>query len=285
MERIKEAIEKARAGEQPPRTPRKSFATPSAPAVPVVARHDPASRSSPPDASLDIRYTHTRVVHPDAACLEEHRIIAHQKNHPNSWAFDTLRTQVLQRMDEHGWRVLAVTSPTLDSGKTVVATNLAISIAQQTQRTALLMDFDLRRPSVATVLGLNPDVSLNDVLQRGANVADAMVNPGFERLVVLPTMRPVDRPAELLASPMVAGLIADLRDRYAERVLVVDLPPVLAADDVLSVLPQVDCVLLVVGSGASSEKEIEEAQRRLSRASVVGVVLNKDPSAMPNAYY
>lgn len=281
MERIKEAIEKARAGEQ-------GLGGQRTAAISVVRADVTPAHEFPPlpaDTPLDIRYTQTRVAQPDPAHLEAHRIIAHQKTHPNSWSFDTLRTQVLQRMDENGWRVLAITSPTLGSGKTVVAINLAISIAQQTQRTALLVDFDLRRPSVAKYLGLKAKVSLNDVLQRGHDVADAMVNPGFERLVVLPALEAADRPSELLASPKVAGLLAELRDRYTDRVLVLDLPPALAADDVLSILPQVDCVLLVIGSGASSEKEIEEAQRRLSKVPLVGVVLNKDASAVANAYY
>lgn len=281
MERIKEAIEKARSSEQVIGGQRRA-------AVSVV-RGDVAQAHEfstvAPDAPLDIKYTQTRVVQPDPAHLESHRIIAHQKIHPNSWSFDTLRTQVLQRMDENGWRVLAITSPTLGSGKTVVAINLAISIAQQTQRTALLVDFDLRRPSVAKYLGLTAKVSLNDVLQGGSDVAEAMVNPGFERLVVLPALQPADRPSELLASPKVSGLLSELRDRYADRVLVLDLPPVLAADDVMAVLPQVDCVLLVIGSGTSSEKEIEEAQRRLSKVPLVGVVLNMDASAVTHAYY
>lgn len=281
MERIKQAIEKARAGD-----PLTSGIRPAVtPVRRLDARPEPSAHPAPGAETLDIRYTRTRVVQPDPAHLEANRIIAHQKSHPNSWAFDTLRTQVLQKMDEQGWKVLAVTSPTADSGKSVVAINLAISIAQQAQRTALLLDLDLRRPSVAEFLGLEPASSLNDVLMRGADVASAMVNPGFERLVVLPTRTAVERPAEVLASPKVADLLSDLRSRYEDRVLVIDLPPVLAADDVLAVLPQVDCVLLVVGSGVSSEKQIEEAQRRLSRAPLLGVVLNKDASATPNAYY
>lgn len=281
MERIKEAIEKARAGEQILGVQRTAIRS----VVRADATQTHEHPSVLPDATLDISYTRTRVVRPDPEHLEAHRIIAHQKTHPNSWSFDTLRTQVLQRMDENGWRVLAVTSPTLGSGKTVVAINLAISIAQQAQRTALLVDFDLRRPSVAAYLGLTAKVSLNDVLQRGSDVAEAMVNPGFERLVVLPALRPADRPSEILASPKVSGLLAELRARYADRVLVLDLPPVLAADDVMSILPKVDCVLLVIGSGVSSEKEIEEAQRRLSKVPLVGVVLNKDASIVNNAYY
>ena len=281
MERIKEAIEKARAGEQ-------SLGRQRTAAKAIVRAEQSQTNdhsSMPTGAPLDISYTQTRVVQPDPEHLEAHRIIAHQKSHPNSWPFDTLRTQVLQRMDENGWKVLAITSPTLGSGKTVVAINLAISIAQQTQRTALLVDFDLRRPSVAAYLGLTAKVSLNDVLQGNSDVAEAMVNPGFERPVVLPALHPADRPSEILASPKVAGLLAELRDRYADRVVVLDLPPVLAADDVLSIVPKVDCVLLVIGSGVSSEKEIEEAQRRLSKVPLLGVVLNKDASAMTSAYY
>lgn len=282
MERIKEAIEKARAGEEVRRG--------KLPTAVSVVRTDAARKQEQlvavsADAPTEVRYARTQVVQTDPAHLEQHRIIAHQKIHPNTWTFDALRTQVLQRMDEHGWKVLAVTSPTLNSGKTVVAINLAISIAQQLNRTALLVDFDLRRPSVARYLGLNARVSLNDVLERGADVADAMVSPGMERLVVLPTLQSVGRPSELLSSSKVADLLADLRDRYSDRIVVVDLPPALAADDVLAVLPRVDCVLLVVGSGVSSEKEIEEAQSRLSKVPLVGVVLNKDGSDIPNAYY
>lgn len=282
MERIKEAIEKARAGEAVLKGQRLA---PVSVFRPEASRGETHPSSTSPDAPLDFKYTRTQVERPDLAHLEQHRIIAHLKDHPNSWMFDSLRTQVLQRMEENGWRVVAVTSPTLNSGKTVVAINLAISIAQRLQRTALLLDFDLRRPSVAKYLGLNATVSLNDVLQRGADVADAMVNPGFERLVVLPTKQAADRPSELLASSRVADLLAELRVRYADRVVVVDLPPALAADDVLAVLPHVDCVLFVVGSGVSSEKEIEAAQRRLSKVPLVGVVLNKDASIVGSAYY
>jgi protein-tyrosine kinase len=281
MERIKQAIEKARAEEDPKASQR---------LAPVSALRADMNRvrsqaSSAMDVSLDYEYSRTKLEQPDPAHLEQHRIIAHHKDHPNSLTFDSLRTQVLQRMDENNWRVLAITSPSPGSGKTVVAINLAIGIAQQRQRTSLLVDFDLRRPSVARYLGLTAKVSLNDVLERGADVADAMVNPGFERLVVLPTLKPMNRPSELLASPLVAALLADLRARYTERVVVVDLPPALAVDDALAVLPQVDCVLLVVGSGTSSEKEIEEAQRRLSKVPLIGVVLNKDPSALSSVYY
>ncbi|OPF64635.1 protein tyrosine kinase [Hydrogenophaga sp. H7] len=238
-----------------------------------------------PDDLGSVQYAQTAVVPMDPAHLERHRVVAHQKAHPASWAFDVLRTQVLQKMDESGWRTLAVTSPSVESGKTVVAINLAISIAQQTNRTALLVDFDLRRPSVARSLGLNRPKSLNDFLDGHASLAEALVNPGIERFVVLPTNRPVNSASELLSSAKVGKLIKDLRERYSDRIVIFDLPPVLAADDVMSVLPRIDCVLMVVGSGVSTQTEVEEAMNRLSKANMLGVILNKDESPTQNAYY
>lgn len=279
MERIKLAIEKAKNGDLALVSARESAAN--------TSRQEPVSASVqtqplPPDS---IQYRETEVVPLDDSHLERHRVIAHKKTHPASWAFDVLRTQVLQQMEEKGWRTLAITSPSVESGKTLVAINLAMSIAQQTNRTALLVDFDLRRPKVAANLGLRRKTSLNEVLEDGVDVALAMVNPGLERLVVLPTDRPVPKAAEVLASGRVRELISELRDRYGDRVVIFDLPPILVADDVMAVLPHVDCVLLVVGSGASSEKEIEEAMMRLSKSNLLGLVLNKDDAPMKSSYY
>lgn len=262
MERIKHAIEKAKVGE----------------------RHSNNS-ALVQDAIEGVQYSQTAVVSLDPEHLDQRRIISHQKTHPASWAFDVLRTQVLQKMDENGWRTLAITSPSIESGKTVVAINLAMSIAQQTNRTALLVDFDLRRPSVSRSLGLSRSKSLNDFLDGRVSVAEALVNPGIERLVVLPTNGPVDGASEMLSSSRVVNLVSDLRERYSDRIVIFDLPPVLAADDVMTVMPRMDCVLLVVGSGVSTQDEIEEAMSRLAKANLLGVVLNKDEAPAQNAYY
>ena len=276
MERIKLAIEKARS-----QTPTSGVV---AELRPVDATLSPADAARVPEP-VDVRYERTEVVQLDQALLDQHRVIAHQKTHPASWAFDVLRTQVLQQMDENGWKTLAITSPTMESGKTLVSINLAMSIAHQADRTALLVDFDLRRPNVASFLGLNRRVSLNEVLAGTASLPEAMVNPGLPKLVVLPTNRPVPKASEVLSSPKVGDLITELRERYSDRIVLIDLPPVLAADDVMAILPRVDCVLMVVASGHSTEKEIEESMARLSKANLLGVVLNKDRTPTSNAYY
>lgn len=228
---------------------------------------------------LEISYVRTDVVELSTEHLERNRILAYNKNHPSSWMFDILRTQVLQKMEQNNWRTLAVTSPNPEAGKTVVAINLAMSIAHQTQRTSVLVDFDLRRPMVANYLGIHREKSLNDVLEGSADIAEAMVNPNLPRLTVVPANKAVEKSSELLSSRRVQKIINELRDRYQDRVVIFDLPPVLSADDALAVLPKIDCVLVVVGNGMSSKREIEDSLRHLSQSNVVGVVLNK--SEMP----
>lgn len=272
MERIKQAIDKAK----------KQDGKPVARVVRQVVHPENLSSGG---EETEIRYVTTEIVPLDHVHLERHRVVAYNKNNPNGWMFDILRTQVLQRMAEKGWRTIAITSPSPEAGKTVVSINLAMSIAHQTQRTAMLVDFDLRRPKVKHYLGLNRDKSLNDVLAGEAELSEAMVNPEIPRLVVLPTNRPVAKSSEVLSSRKVSNMITELRERYKERIVIFDLPPVLAADDAIAVLPQIDCVLMVVGNGMSSKREIEDSMRHLQGCNILGVVMNKAELPAKAAYY
>jgi len=232
-------------------------------------------QTTPSEALDDIVYQETRVVALDADHLEESRIFAWNKNDPRGAPFDLLRTQVVRIMHENGWKTLAVTSPTMGCGKTVVAINLAISLAQQTDQTALLADFDLRRPQVARTLGLPHGPSLLDHLEGRALLPDVLVNPDIPRLVILPNDRAIANASETLTSPKTKELVDDLRTRYASRIVIFDLPPLLATDDTLAFLPSVDCVLLVVGNHQTTKSEIEQSQHLLRSANLLGVVLNK----------
>jgi protein-tyrosine kinase len=300
MERIKQAIEKAReqaatgtaapqAPQTPPRAARVSYAGasagPSAAATGAEPPQPAAATLAEVDHQIEVNYVQTEVMPLDPAHLERHRVVAYNKANAHNWAFDVLRTQVLQKMDEKGWRTLAITSPTLESGKTVLAINLAMSMAHHTQRTAMLVDFDLRRPRVANYLGINKTPSLNEVFSGQADVPDALVNPDLPRLVVLPTNRPVPKAAEVLSSKKVATIIRDLRERYDDRIVIFDLPPMMAGDDVMAVLPRIDCVLMVVGNGNSTQREIEESMRHLPADRLLGVVLNKAEASVRQGYY
>lgn len=229
----------------------------------------------PVDALEEVNYNKTRVVRLRAEHLEQNRIFAFNKNDPTSVTFDVLRTQILHKMEENGWRTLAITSPTPGVGKTVVAINLAISIAQKTNKSAMLVDFDLRHPRIGPYLGIIMERSLNDLLDRDFELSGILVNPGIPRLVVLPTMNAVNNPSETLSSKKIAGLIKELRERYESRIIIFDLPSLLYSDDAIAVIPQIDCILMVVANGMSSKREIEDSVRHLSKANIIGTVFNK----------
>lgn len=265
MERIKDALVKARR-------------IPSA----DVAQSFRAKVS--PVTLLQYDYTQTRCEKLDHSLMNRNRIVGINKDSPHSVVFDILRTKVLRKMDENGWRTLAITSPTPGSGKTVVALNLAMSISHQMDRTALLVDLDLRRPKVANYLGLSSGKSLSDVYRGNAEIAEAMVNPGMPRLVILPSYEPEVRPAEILSSRRMRNMIKELSGRYTDRIVVFDLPPLLSADDAMTVLPHVDCMLLVIGDGEVSQSEIEESLGDLPALNIVGVVLNKAEVASRGYY-
>ncbi len=298
MERIKQAIEKAKrlqtqqeAPDFSPLPPGEGQGEGTTSPPPPHSAISPAPHTAgtptptpiPPDQPL-VEYQQTQVLKLDLAHLEKHRVVAFNKNNRESWVFDLLRTQVLRIMEEKGWRTLAITSPTPEAGKTVVAINLAMSIAHQPQKTAMLVDFDLRRPKVGAYLGVKLEKSLNEVLDGRADIAEALVNPGIPRLVVLPAQRPVANSAEVLSSGKVAALIQELRNRYESRIILFDLPPLLNTDDTIAVLPQIDCVLVVVGNGMSSKHDIEDSLRHLPEDKMVGVVLNK-ADVEKKAYY
>ncbi len=273
MERIKEAIAKAREQEFPPsRTHRRQGS----------ASRDPGTTSL--GETGEIVYRETRVVKLEQQHLEANRIVAHNKNDLRGSSYNLLRTQIVRKMRDNGWRTLAVVSPTAGSGKTVVSINLALSISQQADQTALLADLDLRKPKIATYLGITPTTSLGDVLEAKADLSEAMVNPGIPRLVVLPNSRSLPNASALLMGSHVQGLVTELRDRYRSRLVIFDLPPLLATDDALAFMPYVDCVLMVVADGMTTASELEASVRLLNATPLIGTVLNKS-NTHNSSYY
>lgn len=279
MEKIKDALEKAknRAGVA---DNKKADAQVVSSAMPEVSiEHVNESKINA------INYTNTRTVELNSQHLEKNRIVAYNKSESATWIFDKLRTQVLQKMQENNWKTIAILSPTPACGKSFVSINLAISIANQPQKTAMLVDFDLRKPRVAKYLGLDCEKSLNDYLEGRAELYEVLVNPGLPHLVVLPTAKPVSHPAEVLSSAKVNSLIQEISTRYESRIVIYDLPPILNADDALIMLKKVDCALLVVGNGMVKETEIEEAMHHIPKDKLLGVVLNKAEVSAEDYYY
>jgi protein-tyrosine kinase len=213
----------------------------------------------------------------DPKHLESKRIVAHRTTDPHGRYFDMLRTQVLQAMDKSGWQFLAVTSPTASCGKSVTACNLALSIARLSERSVLLVDLDLQKPRVADYLGIERKEGLFSVLEGRAGPADRMVQASIDRtqLLVLPGDVGKAGLAEWMASRNMTTVLQSIRRDFKSHVVIFDMPPMLLGDDVISILPQMDAVLLVAGVGNTTVADINECQKHLKSTPVVRIVVNK----------
>jgi protein-tyrosine kinase len=224
----------------------------------------------------------------DFAHLQSQRIVAYDGKDIRSRPFDILRTEVLRSMDLKGWKTLAVTSPTSGCGKTLTAVNLALSLARQPERQVFLADMDLRKPQVATYLGVKCRDGLLGVVEERLDVGSAIIHAraGGSRLDVLPTAA-TSNSSDLVASTAMRMLLQDIAGHGQSRIAILDLPPLLMGHDAISILPQVDCVLLVAAIGTSTIGEIEECNKYLQATEVVRFVLNKVPpqSAARYTYY
>ncbi|HEX4240883.1 MAG TPA: CpsD/CapB family tyrosine-protein kinase [Steroidobacteraceae bacterium] len=241
-----------------------------------VAGQDPADGIPHPSSLAAIDYRVTQVFTPRPGQLESTRILDPSGSAPAAHAFRMLRTQVLQRMEENGWRSLAVLSPVAADGKSTVAINLAACLANDRRHTVLLVDADLKSPAVARTLGIDPPFGIDDVLLGEARVEQCLYHPaGFDRLVVLPARSPLANSSELLAGPRGRALAAELRGRYADRLVVYDLPPVLLADDALAFLQAVECGLMVVSERGTRREDLVRCMEIVGRTPIVGTVLNR----------
>ncbi|WP_078085474.1 CpsD/CapB family tyrosine-protein kinase [Microbulbifer mangrovi] len=211
----------------------------------------------------------------DPAHLEKNCIFAHSKSNELCGVFDRLRTHVLNRMSLKGWRTLAIVSPAPGAGKSVVAINLAMSIAQLPTRRALLVDLDLRCPSVLRYLGVGADNSLNDFLEDKCSFEETLLKPQLPRLSVTGASRRIENSTEQLASRKIQDVVSSTRSNIGDGVVIFDLPPVLFSDDAISILPKIDCALLVLPDGGYTEQELDDFLQQTPETNLVGTVLNK----------
>ena len=236
-------------------------------------------------APEEISYTRTRSVALDPAYLGRQGIVEGLTDRSAVDAYKLLRTRTMQRMRQNDWKTLGITSARENEGKSLTAINLAISIAKKFEHTVVLVDADLRRPSVHRLLGFEPEVGLSDVLKYDTPVEDVLVHPGIHSLVIIPGREAVDGSSEHLASPKMGGLVQELRNRYPSRYVIVDLPPVLVGDDVVAFSPLLDAVMVVVEDEKTSTQELKRTMDLLEGVDIVGTVLNKSSDSNQDSYY
>lgn len=249
-----------------------------------ASRSDTEAPSAAQNTSKQAK-SRTRLMPSAPTQLAENRLVAQDSSSTLADTFRLLRTQVLHRMKEKGSSTLAVCSANAGEGKSLVACNLAISLALNVDRSVLLVDLDLRRPSVGGYFGVEPSYGLGDYLKARRPLADCLLRPGIERLVLLPTLRPLQLSSEILSSPRMKSLAEELRTRYPDRIVIYDMPPLLATDDFLSFAPLIESALLVVEENKTPKPDIRRCLELIPPDKLIGTVLNKSKTGAGGYYY
>ena len=250
------------------------------PASSPIARAARQAAAAPPPAvhaaPARIEYTCTRVTPAARLTLHERVGVVKSDRSALAEAFKMLRNQVLQKMHADGHRVLAVTSPRPIAGKSLSALNLALAIAADFDSTVLLVDADLSGQGLQGLFGLEGAAGLGDHLLRGVPIPDLLVNPGIERLVFLPAASAaVAQSAELLSTRVARDLVAQMKSRYDNRIVIVDLPPALSTADALAFLPLADTTLVVIEEHTTRVADVESLAELLAPFELVGTVMSQ----------
>jgi capsular exopolysaccharide synthesis family protein len=183
-----------------------------------------------------------------------------------------LRTRLAHAEGANNLRTVLVTSPQKGEGKSVTSANLALTMAQELQRRVVILEADLRKPSMQQLFGLPPGPGLTDYLSGAAELNDVMRFLPDHNLTVIHAGSTATNPAELLGSTAMRRLLDTLRTRF-DRVIL-DTPPVLPLADVAVLAPLVDGSLMVVRAGVTPKPAIENALRAFDSSRLLGIVLN-----------
>jgi len=266
---IERAIKKLR---QPDAANGRQRSRPPQPSVII----DPALRINVGSAAID-----------QEACRERRILITSETDEEKVYAaaYRMLRTRLLHRARTNQWTTIAVTSAGPNDGKTLTVINLALSMAREKTREIVLLDMDMRNPSVCRAFGVRPTLELRDYLEHGGSVQDLFFSVGGENLLIAGSLTPTEHASELLSGSKFDDLIKTIRQGTVDPVVLIDLPPVLVTDDALVVAPKIDAVLVVASEGVTNRSDLAHALDLLSEFPKAGVVLNRAVETSPNYNY
>ena len=188
--------------------------------------------------------------------------------------FKILRSNLLYPVSGNPPRSVMVTSPMPGEGKSFVAANLAISVALNINRHVLLMDCDLRRPSIHTRFGFDDVPGLSNYLSNGTSLSDLLIRTSIDKLTILPGGRPPDNPSELLSSERMSELLAEATERYPDRLIILDSPPPTLTAETSVLARWVDGVVIVIKHGETPREGVSEVIEKIGREKIIGAIMN-----------
>lgn len=221
----------------------------------------------------------------DRQLLRSNNIVGFNNRAVETRAFNLLRTTFAKKLKAEGYRVIGITSAAPDAGKSFLTVNLGASLSCVSDGPVFLVDLDLRRASLATTIGLEPDRSVNDFLSgEASDLLEIGVRLKGTGVAVFPAAKTRKPQVELLAGDRLAEMIAQLRGMNEGAIVLVDLPPVFADDDAMIIAEHLDAYLLVVDAGRTTKSQVKEALAMMQPASCLGTVLNRYRGGLTDPY-
>lgn len=188
--------------------------------------------------------------------------------------FRRLRTHIFQPGEGREPKIIMVASAMSGEGKSFVAVNLASIIALELHSHALLVDCDLRNPSITRWFGLQERKGLSDYLTGESEIQDLLIKTPIDKLSILSGGSIKTNPVELIGSKKMKTLVQDLKSRYDDRYIIIDSSPILATTEPGVLNEMIDGIILVVKSGATPRETVQQAMKLLNKNKVLGIVLN-----------
>jgi receptor protein-tyrosine kinase len=181
--------------------------------------------------------------------------------------------------------LVLVTSATAGEGKTFFSMNLAMSLAMEVDLHALLVDADVLRPSVLDRYGIEPGPGLLDLASRPElDVSDVLLRTNVPKLTLLPAGKENRNSPELLSSGAIDRLLTELSERYADRLVIFDAPPILVSSGTRHLAQRVGQVVMVVQADSADSRAVSQAFDALDACPLVSTVLNRSSLPDPGAY-
>jgi len=206
-------------------------------------------------------------IHPSiVSALKPHSIESEQ--------FRLLKNNILFPEKGTPPRSIMITSPSPDEGKSFVSANLAVSIAQSIDEYVLLMDCDLRKPSIHTLFGLKEAKGLSDHLSSGIPLFSLLKKTFIDKLTILPGGTIPENPSELLSSEQMRHLLSEVKSRYSDRYVIVDTPPPYITSETNAIARVVDGIIIVIRHGKTKKKEVQDIIDIYGRDKILGVIKN-----------
>ena len=281
MSKLKKALEKAKEG----RDSKSQNTTQTSIDHPEELKIEPGKENLKFDdncSALDVCYTHTQVKKIDDRLMKKGKIFSLFHEYQITDQIKSIRTQIINKLKEVGGNSLMVTSSNPGEGKTFTAINLGVSIAHELNKTVLLIDADLRKPTkdhkdfASDFFRARINKGLSDYLLNGSKIPDLLINPGIERLVLLPGGKALANSAEFLGSTRMENMIKEMKDRYKDdRIIIIDTPSMLTSADPLVISKYVDGILLVIEENRTTTEQLKNTMQLLQDKPVFGSVINK----------